>query len=109
MMIARKIRAYIEIPVHPADEGHEIHYAMTITNMSLSGCFIRMDQRLEVGTSVSLAMPLRGGKMLNVQGAVAREHDEPHGYGINFDNMSDEVRRELAFLIADSIELMSQE
>jgi hypothetical protein len=46
--------------------------------------------------------------MLNVQGTVTREHDEPHGYGVSFNAMSDEVRRELALLIADSMELMSQ-
>ena len=109
MMIARKVRAYVEIPVHPADEGHEIHYAMSITNISLSGCFIKMEQRLEVGTAISFALPLGAGKMLNVQGTVAREHGEPHGYGVSFNAMSDEVRRDLACLIADSTELMSQE
>lgn len=105
MLIPRKIRAYIEIPVSPSDEEHSIRYAMTITNISLSGCFVKMDLGLEVGTPVSFSLPLKGGKTLQVRGTVTREQGDPHGYGISFDVTSDEQRRELALLIADSDEL----
>jgi hypothetical protein len=105
MMIARKIRAYVEIPVSPTDTEHSIRYAMTITNISLSGCFMKMDQGLEVGTPISFSLPLRDAKTLSLQGIVAREHGDPHGYGIIFDEMSDQERKELALLIADSNEL----
>jgi PilZ domain len=105
MMIARKIRAYVEIPVSPADSEHSIRYAMTITNISLSGCFMKMDQGLEVGTPISFSLPLPEGKTLHVRGMVAREQGDPHGYGINFDELPDEERKELALLIADSNEL----
>ena len=105
MMIARKLRAYVEIPVSPTDKEHSIRYALTITNISLSGCFMKMDQGLEVGTPVSFSLTLREAKTLSVQGVVAREQGDPHGYGIIFDEMSDEERKELALLIADSNEL----
>jgi PilZ domain len=103
-MIARKIRAYVEIPVSPANMETPIRYAMTITNISLSGCFIKMDQGLEIGTPLSFSLPLQGGKALHLWGSIAREHDAPHGYGIIFNAMTEEERRELALLIADSNE-----
>jgi hypothetical protein len=105
MTIPRKIRAYVDIPVSPSDVEHSILYAMTITNISLSGCFMKMDQGLEIGTPVSFSLPLQEGKMLNARGTVAREQGEPHGYGISFDELPEEERRELALLIADSNEL----
>ena len=106
-MIARKIRAYVEIPVSPANTETPIRYAMTITNISLSGCFMKMDQGLKIGTPISFSLPLQGEKTLSLWGAIAREQDTPHGYGITFNAMTEEVRRELALLIADSDELPS--
>jgi hypothetical protein len=35
---------------------------------------------------------------------VVRQHDEPKGYGIRFFTLPDEERRELALLIAETIE-----
>lgn len=104
-MIARKIRAYVEIPVTPADMENQIRYAMTIVNISLSGCFMKMDQGLEIGTPISFSLPLRGEKTLHLGGQIAREQETPHGYGIIFNAMTEEERRELALLIADSNEL----
>ena len=104
-MIARKIRAYVEIPVSPAEMETPIRYAMTITNISLSGCFMKMDQSLEIGTPISFSLPLQGGKTLHLWGSLARVQDTPHGYGIIFNAMTEEERRELALLIADSNEL----
>jgi hypothetical protein len=106
-MIPRKIRAYVEIPVSPADMEHLIRYAMTITNISLSGCFMKMDQGLEIGTPVSFSLTLPGGKRLRLWGSIAREQETPHGYGLIFNAMTEEERRELALLIADSNELPS--
>jgi PilZ domain len=105
MMIARKLRAYVEIPVSPTDMEHSVRYAMTITNISLSGCFMKMDQGLEVGTPISFSLPLPEGRALQVQGVVAREQGDPHGYGIIFDDLPGEERKQLALLIADSDEL----
>ena len=105
MMIARKLRAYVEIPISPADIEHSIRYAMTITNISLSGCFMKMDQGLEIGTPVAFSLPLQQTKTLTVRGRIVREQGAPHGYGITFDEMPDEDKKELALLIADSNEL----
>jgi hypothetical protein len=105
MMIARKIRAYVEIPVSPINTEHTIRYAMTITNISLSGCFMKMNQGLEVGMPISFSLPLQDGKTLHVRGTIMREHDDPHGYGISFDEMLYDERKELALLIAASDEL----
>ena len=104
MTTPRKIRAYVEIPVSPIDTEQSIRYAMTVTNISLSGCFIKMDHALEVGMPLSFSLPLPEEKMLELRGTIAREQGEPHGYGINFDVVADEERRELALLIADSDE-----
>ncbi|MBA2732242.1 MAG: PilZ domain-containing protein [Acidobacteria bacterium] len=105
-MIVRKIRAYVEIPVSPTDLKHSVRYAMTITNISLSGCFVKLDQGLELGTPLSFSLPLQGGETLHFWGSVARQQDAPHGYGIIFNAMTEEERRELALLIADSHEVM---
>lgn len=104
MTVRRKIRAYVEIPTYPADLEHSILLAMTVANISLSGCFIKADQWLAIGTPVSFNLPAPDGKMLNLQGTVVRQQGEPHGYGINFEEMSEDKRRELALLIADSTE-----
>ena len=103
-MIARKIRAYVEIPVSPANMENPIRYAMTIMNISLSGCFMKINQGLEIGTPISFSLPLQGGQTLHLWGAIAREQETPHGYGIIFNAMTEDERRELALLIADSNE-----
>ena len=104
-MIPRKIRAYVKIPVSPSNMEPSIRYAMTITNISLSGCFMKMEQGLEIGTLISFSLPLPDEKTLHLWGSIAREQDAPHGYGIIFNAMTEEERRELALLIADSNEL----
>ena len=104
MTTPRKIRAYVEIPVSPIDTEQAIRYAMTVTNISLTGCIMIMDQGLEVGTPISFSIPQQNGKMLELQGAITREQGEPHGYGISCDTLADEQRRELALLIASSEE-----
>ena len=105
MMIARKLRAYVEIPISLTDLSHSVRYAITIANISLSGCFMKMDQGLKVGTPVSLSLPLRDAKSLDIRGTVVRDQSAPHGYGIMFDEMTIEDKKELALLIADSNEL----
>ncbi len=77
---------------------------MTITDISLSGCFLRTDMWLDSGTKISLTVPAGEGKVLNLDGMVVRHHDEPRGYGISFFTLADEERRELALLIAETIE-----
>lgn len=101
MRADRKIRAYVSIPTYV---GHSNTHALTITNISLSGCFLRTDMWLDSGTKVSLSLPLEGGKILEIDGMVVRQHDEPKGYGIRFITLSDEGRGELALLIAETIE-----
>lgn len=101
MNAGRKIRAYVNIPTRM---GHSTTHALTITDISLSGCFLRTDMWLDAGTKVGLALPLEGGKTMQVEGMVVRQHDEPKGYGISFFTLSDEERRELALLIAETIE-----
>jgi hypothetical protein len=97
----RKIRAYVNIPTYM---GHSNIHTLTITNISLSGCFLRTDMWLDSGTKVSLGVPLHGGKILELKGTVVRQHDEPKGYGISFFTLAEEERRELALMIAETIE-----
>jgi hypothetical protein len=59
---------------------------------------------LDSGTKVSLGVPLAGGQILELKGMVVRQHDEPKGYGISFFPLPDEERRELALMIAETIE-----
>jgi hypothetical protein len=84
--------------------GHSNTHALTVTDISLSGCFLRTDMWLDSGTRVSLRLPLEDGKILELEGVVVRHHDEPKGYGISFSILTDEERREIALMIAETIE-----
>lgn len=97
----RKLRAYVNIPTYM---GRSNIHTLTITNISLSGCFLRTDMWLDSGTKVSLGVPLEDGKILELKGMVVRQHDEPKGYGISFFPLPDEERMELALLIAETLE-----
>ena len=101
MTEGRKLRAYVNIPTQM---GHAITHALTITNISLSGCFLKTEMWLDAGTEVSLVLPINREKILEVEGMVVRHHDEPKGYGISFKTLTDEERRELALLIAETFE-----
>jgi hypothetical protein len=102
-MSERKLRAYVDIPTH---SGPDVTMNQTITNISLSGCLVITDTHLAVGSTLSLSIPISGEKMLRIKGKVVREHG-PDGYGIGFEPMSDEHRRELALLIAETDERMN--
>jgi len=74
-----------------------------ITNISLSGCLVITETHLAVGSTLSLSIPISGGETLRLNGRVIREHGQD-GYGIGFEAMSDEHRRNLALLIAETDE-----
>ncbi len=101
-MSERKLRAYIDIPTHL---GPDVTMNQMITNISLSGCLMRTDTQLAVGSTLSLSIPISGGETLRLKGRVVREHEQ--GYGIGFEEMSDEYRRDLALLIAETDEGMN--
>ncbi|MBA3513888.1 MAG: PilZ domain-containing protein [Pyrinomonadaceae bacterium] len=99
-MSERKIRAYVDIPTHL---GPDVTMNQTITNISLSGCLVITGTQLNVGSTLSLSIPVSGGKLLRLKGRVVREHRQD-GYGIGFEEMPDKDRRELALLIAETDE-----
>jgi len=102
-MSERKLRAYVDIPTHL---GPDVTMNQMITNISLSGCLVITDTHLAVGSTLSLSIPVSGGETVRVQGRVVREHGQG-GYGIGFEAMSDEDRRNLALLIAETDESMN--
>ena len=100
--MARKLRAYVDIPTHL---GPDVTENLSITNISLTGCLLRTDTLLKVGSNISLSVPAPGGgAMLRLRGKIVREQDEPNGYGISFDELTDDERRDLALLIAEAEE-----
>jgi len=99
--MARKLRAYVDIPTHL---GPDVTENLTITNISLTGCLLRTDTQLKLGSNITLNVPAPGGEMLRLRGQIVRAQDEPNGYGISFDEMTDEERKGLALLIAESDE-----
>lgn len=100
-MIKRKIRAYIDLPTYMSSP---VTHAQTVTNISLSGCFLKTNAWLEVGASVSLRMQPPGGESLQIRGRIIRRHEEPVGYGIGFEEVSGEDRQKLSLLIAEADE-----
>jgi hypothetical protein len=101
-MSERKLRAYVDIPTHL---GPDVTMNQAISNISLSGCLVITETHLAVGSSLSLSIPIPGRRTLKLKGTVVREHGKD-GYGIGFDAMSDEDRKELALLIAETDEAM---
>ncbi len=100
--MARKLRAYVDIPTHL---GPDVTENLSITNISLTGCLLRTDTLLKVGSNISLSVSAPGGgAMLRLRGKIVREQDEPNGYGISFDELTDDERRDLALLIAEAEE-----
>lgn len=100
-MFERKLRAYVDIPTHL---GSDVTENLIITNISLSGCLLRTATHLDVGSTLWLSVPIAGGGMLRLQGTVARQHENPNGFGISFETLSGEDRKELALLIAETDE-----
>ena len=101
MPILRKIRAYVEIPTRI---GLPVTQALTIANISLTGCFLRTDVWLDVGTALTLYIPLNSPSLLELRGRVVRHHEEPNGYGISFEWINEGEEKELALLIAKTVE-----
>ncbi len=99
-MSERKLRAYVDIPTHL---GPDVTLNQVITNISLSGCLVKTDTNLAVGSTLSLSIPISGGETLRLNGRVIRAHGQ-EGYGIGFESMSDQDRRQLALLIAETDE-----
>lgn len=99
-MSERKLRAYVDIPTH---SGPDVTMNQTITNISLSGCLVKTETELAVGSTLTLSIPISGAQMLRLKGRVVREHGR-EGYGIGFESMSDQDRRDLALLIAETDE-----
>lgn len=104
MFTPRKIRINVEIEGYSPRAGGFVQYRMIVTNISLTGCFIKTDQSLEIDAPVSFDLPLTNEETLQLDGKVVREQYEPRGYGINFAPMNKDHKRELAMLIADSEE-----
>lgn len=102
MTVPRKIRINVEIEARSLGDGGFVKYTIVVTNISLTGCFIRTDQRLRVGAPVSFDLPLTTGEKIELDGRVVREQLEPHGYGIKFVPLLKQDKRGLALLIADT-------
>jgi hypothetical protein len=98
----RKIRAYVKLPVVAA--GGEASRPITLRNISLSGCLLVTDAELSLGDSFGFYVETRGGRPLPLTGTIVRSQSEPRGYGVNFEPPAEEVRAELALLIADADE-----
>jgi hypothetical protein len=100
-MIKRKMRAYIDLPTYMSSS---VTHAQTISNISLSGCFLQTNAWLDLGAVVSLRIqpPHSGG--LEVTGRIVRRHEEPVGYGIGFEGLTESDRQKLALLIAEADE-----
>lgn len=98
----RRIRAYVNLPTRM---GTTTTHVLTIRDISLSGCLLVTNTQIETGAPISLKVGLPEGRELRLQGVIVRQHEAPLGYGINFDELTEEERRELALLIAESSEV----
>ena len=102
----RRIRAYVNLPTRM---GTSITQALMIRNVSLSGCLLITNMQIALDTPILLGVRMPDGSELKLQGVVVRQHDVPSGYGVSFNELTEEKRRELALLIAESKEAGSPE
>ena len=51
-------------------------------NISASGVFIAAKEKLEVGQTITLALPLKNGEETKIKGQIAWANDE--GFGVKF-------------------------
>jgi hypothetical protein len=102
MKTRRKIRAYVKLPVVPS--GETTRQPITLTNLSLTGCLLVTDAELRVGDSFAFYVERREGRGLPLTGTIIRRHADPAGYGVYFEPPGEEVRGELALLIANADE-----
>jgi uncharacterized protein (TIGR02266 family) len=64
-------------------------------NLSLGGMFICTEKVKPVGQRVEIELPLKEGPPLRIKGVVRHIHTldgQPHGLGIEFDDLSPEAR-----------------
>ncbi len=102
----RRIRAYVNLVTRMETS---ITQALMIRNVSLSGCLLVTNMQIALDTPILLGVRMPDGGELQLQGVVVRQHDVPSGYGISFNELTEEKRRELALLIAESKEASSPE
>ena len=62
-------------------------YSGSTKNISASGVFIAADEKLEVGQSIHLNLPLKKGKMVRAMGQVVWMNEE--GFGLKFTEIKD--------------------
>ena len=101
----RPVRAFVNIEVRP---GFAADHLAVVRNVSLTGCLLVTRVKLRQSQPVALAIPLEGGRELHVSGTVVRgQGDGASGweeYGVRFDPLTDEGRRELALVVAGGFE-----
>lgn len=105
MTIPRKIRINVQMEARSPGDEVFVNYIVVVTNISLTGCFIRTDQRLRVGAPVSFDLPLTTGEKIELDGRIVREQAEPRGYGVKFVPLLKHDRKALALLIAATEEI----
>ncbi len=98
----RKIRAYVKLPV--VLPGGESRHPITLRNVSLTGCLLVTDEELGVGDSFGFYVEAGAGRPVALTGTVVRRSESPRGYGVLFEPPAEEVRAELALLIAGADE-----
>ena len=100
----RPIRAHVDIEVGADLVSGDV---AVVRNVSLSGCLLVTRAKLKLSQQVSLTVPRPGGDLHVTGRVVRRQGDGASGwdeYGIRFDPLNLEERRELALVVAEGVE-----
>jgi hypothetical protein len=101
----RPIRARVDIEVGADLASGDV---AVVRNVSLSGCLLVTRAKLKESQRVALAVPRPPGDDLRVTGTVVRRQGDGAGgweeYGVRFDPLGPEGRRELALVVAEGVE-----
>lgn len=84
----------------------------SIGDISQGGMFIKTDHIKPPGTKVAIELPVREDLVVNISGTVRsiRHQDEkPIGMGIEFENLDDNARKLIDYLLARASHKAAQE
>ncbi len=80
-------------------EGDAGRHGARVSDMSMGGCYLDTIGQVEVGEILNINVQLPEGEWITLRGTVAHLHPNL-GFGIRFDDLSDDQRKLVTRLIA---------
>ena len=100
--VERKLRTFVFLPIVWTNQSGE--HSASVSNLSLSGCFLDTRGTAELGEIITLKLRLPMEQEMQLRATVIRLQDQPRGIGVQFLELSADERKVFALLVANSYE-----